>query len=117
MVKQISAVFLSILLSFSLASCYRIPVQQGNDLDPNKLPQIHAGMSAAQVEAILGQPLLNNIYADNRLVYIYSLKPQRGKFYLERFIVYFGRNGRVVNTTFSQNFQPGKSKYYQPLSD
>ncbi len=65
-----------ILLSLGvLALCgcvYHPPVFQGNVLTPEKVQQIHVGMTMDQVTAILGSPVLESMYSTNQVTYIYT---------------------------------------------
>lgn len=68
-------------LIFSIAGClaltgcaYKIDVQQGNIITNKDVKAIHRGMSINHVKDMLGTPLLVNIYKDNRIVYVYTMK-------------------------------------------
>lgn len=97
MFKQLK--FLLVILGATLAaSCYHIPIQQGNILPDEAVQSIHNGMSIQQVKQILGAPVLINPYVGDQLAYIYTFKPNIGRFQMTRMIIYFN-NGRVVNST------------------
>ena len=86
------------LITFILSGClYHQPVEQGNVLTPQKMSRIKNGMSEGTVLAVLGQPVMENVYKDNRLVYVYTLQPSRTTLEKTSFIVTFSR-GRVVST-------------------
>ena len=86
-----------LLMTVALCSCvYHQPFEQGNILTPTKMQSIHNGMSSAEVSAKLGTPVLQNIYSDNRMNYVYSRQPKRNHTEITRFIVQF-RNDHVVD--------------------
>lgn len=96
---------LSIILiacSLLLSGCYHQPIQQGNILSPEKTAQIKHGMSKQRVISLLGNPVLRNIYKDNRLVYVYTNQPSRHRMVKSQFIVTF-RNNRVVSVASQQH--------------
>lgn len=97
MIQRIPTILLAAVLGLGLTSCYRIPVEQGNALKEMNLSAVRPGMSRSQVVAILGQPILENIYVSHQLVYVYSMNTARNRFSIERFFVYF-QNGRVTHT-------------------
>jgi len=58
-----------------LAACispYRIEIQQGNYVSQDAIAQVKSGMSKEQVRAILGTPLLNDIFHANRWDYVFT---------------------------------------------
>lgn|SRR3990167_2074316 len=86
-----------ILITTSLCGCvYHQVFDQGNILTPAKTQSVKVGMSSQEVVGILGTPVLENIYADNRLVYVYTQQPTRNKTIITRFIVTF-QNNHVVD--------------------
>ena len=94
--RILSLVF--IITAFLLAGCvYHQPIEQGNVLTQKKMQRIHSGMSKSTVLAVLGNPIMQNMYQDNRLVYVYTLQPSKNHLEKTRFMVTF-RRGRVINT-------------------
>lgn len=86
-----------LLITATLCGCvYHQPFEQGNILTPAKTQAIHRGMSSAQVTATLGSPVLKNMYADQRMTYVYTSQPTRNRTEVTRFIVQF-QNDRVTN--------------------
>lgn len=51
---------------------YKIPVQQGNYIDPSLTTQLRPGMTKEQVQSLLGTPLLTDPFHPNRWDYIYT---------------------------------------------
>lgn len=88
---------LLLLSTLALSGCirpYRISVEQGNVLNQSTLARIHVGTSRATVYRLLGRPVLHNVFADGRLVYVYTLKPGYGKMQ-RKAVIYHMRRGRV----------------------
>lgn len=56
----------------SVLKPYQIDVQQGNSLDNHTVRAVKLGMTKAEVENLLGTPVLNNAFTDNCLTYTYT---------------------------------------------
>ena len=98
MPKRIRILALILIISLlGLPGCaYRPPVQQGTILSNSDIQRIHRGMTRLDVLSTLGKPVLINLYSDSRLVYVYTLKPNRKKMQERQLLIYF-RSGRVVD--------------------
>lgn len=84
-------------LAFLLSSCsliHQMDVEQGNVLTPDMVDELHTGMSEKEVSAILGTPVLLNSFNDNRVEYVYTMKPA-GKNTTEKFITLNFKNGSL----------------------
>jgi len=61
-----------------LAGCvYRLPIQQGNFLEPRLVDKLEIGMTRAQVRYLLGTPMVPNTFDADRWDYLYYLKKGR----------------------------------------
>jgi outer membrane protein assembly factor BamE len=61
-----------------LSACvYRIPIQQGNHLDAETLAQVKPGMTHTQVRYLLGTPLIDGGFQNDRWDYVYYLRMRR----------------------------------------
>lgn len=67
--KIISIIAFSLLTSS--CSVYKMEVQQGNALSNETVGQLQKGMSKTEVASLLGNPLLQDNFRDNRWDYIY----------------------------------------------
>jgi outer membrane protein assembly factor BamE len=56
---------------------YRLPIQQGNHLDAEKIGLIKPGMTRAQVRFLLGTPIVPGGFDNDRWDYAYYLKLRR----------------------------------------
>lgn len=89
--------------SLTLLGCssYRVTVTQGNLVKNDRLEQLEPGMTPAQVEYLLGTPLLRSAVADDRWDYV--LKIQRGADTLaQRRVTVFFTDGVVARVEDTQ---------------
>lgn len=99
MTQTLKALFLAIFVSISLSGCiYKIDVQQGNIITDKDVQRIHSGMSTTAVQQILGEPLLRNVFKDNRLAYVYTMKQGHKPMHRRNLTIYF-KNGKVTRYT------------------
>jgi outer membrane protein assembly factor BamE len=97
-------------LAALLCGCvYRMPILQGNYLDPEVIAQVKPGMTHSQVRYLLGTPMVPDAFDDTRWDYDYYFKtrrletPQRG-----HVVVHFEKNlvARVDSDVQSAPFAP-----------
>jgi outer membrane protein assembly factor BamE len=74
--------FLFILL-VSISGCsmldpHKVPVQQGNVLQTTHIQQLAIGMQPQQILKLLGSPLIQDSFHNNRWDYVYSLRDSHG---------------------------------------
>jgi len=82
---------------FAASSCvYRPTVQQGNILTEKETRSIHVGMTRNEVISRLGQPVLKNIYYNDRLYYVYTVQPNRKSMKKRQLDIWF-KSGRVTH--------------------
>ena len=63
---------------WALSGCiYRVPILQGNYLDPAAIAQVKVGMTHSQVRFVLGTPMVPGGFDDARWDYDYYLKMRR----------------------------------------
>lgn len=59
----------------SLPACvYRLDIQQGNRINSETIAQLEVGMTRRQVEFLLGEPAIRDIYHPDAWHYVYFLK-------------------------------------------
>jgi outer membrane protein assembly factor BamE len=84
-----------------LAACvYRMPIRQGNYLDPAAIAQVKPGMTHSQVRYVLGTPMVPESFDNGRWDYDYYLNEHRlGKPHRAHVTVYFANDvvSRVVS--------------------
>jgi outer membrane protein assembly factor BamE len=59
------------LLALGTGCLYRMPIQQGNVLDPIQVDQLEKGMTRSQVMFLLGTPMVPNGFNTDRWDYYY----------------------------------------------
>lgn len=88
-----------ILALVGLTGCiYRPPVQQGTTITDEDIHAVHRGMTRDAVIKRLGRPVLINLYYNNKLIYIYTLKPNRKAMQKRQLFIYF-KSGKVTHYT------------------
>lgn len=87
------------VLALLLASCslYRMNIQQGNLITQAELSQLRPGMSQAQVQDILGTPLLTDDFRQNRWDYVFYLKEGSQEPKRSSITVFFNQAGQVTD--------------------
>ena len=92
MLRQLIAVS---LLCFALSGCLFHPYEeQGTILSLKKVDQIKRGMSATTVRNLLGTPVLENVYYNGKMIYVYTVEPPHEDMQREKLVIYFV-NSRV----------------------
>lgn len=69
------------------ACVYEVEVQQGNKLEPQDIEAVEIGMTRSQVRYVLGTPVVNNLFRDNRWDYVYFFKAGRARKVERRWMV------------------------------
>ncbi|OED44127.1 hypothetical protein ACH42_08225 [Endozoicomonas sp. (ex Bugula neritina AB1)] len=59
----------------SFPGAYKIDIQQGNVITQEMVDQLRPGMTRAQVQYVMGTPLLEDTFNKNRWDYVYSMQP------------------------------------------
>ena len=90
-----------IILSLTLCLCgcsgklftvYKINVQQGNAVEPEKVEQLELGMTKEQVKFLLGTPMVADIFHPDRWDYVYYYIPGYGERERRHLTLYFNGN-------------------------
>jgi outer membrane protein assembly factor BamE len=73
---------ISLVLIFSLQACqswiYRIDIPQGNYLDQDDIDKLRVQMSKEQVAFILGKPVVEDTFNEDKWYYVYTMKRGMG---------------------------------------
>jgi outer membrane protein assembly factor BamE len=95
--RTLAAPALAALVAAFLAGCvYRIPVQQGNLLDPSQVAQLEQGMTRTQVSFLLGTPMVPPSFDDSRWEYYYYVRPKPSKAALTRRLTVYFEDDKVA---------------------
>lgn len=96
MKKSLSQLCLAAVATLSLAACvnlpYKAPTQQGNVIEPERVPLIREGMSKVEIANAVGSPILQDIFHADRWDYIYRLDRHYQKVEQRRITIWF-QNG------------------------
>lgn len=74
--KKYTVLFL-IITALSASGCsliHKNDVVQGNVIEESEVAQLHRGMTEDSVIAILGNPVIVNRFATNRMDYVYTMQ-------------------------------------------
>ena len=61
---------LTLLTGCALKESYKATINQGNMLDKFQVKQLRIGMTQTEVKALIGEPVINNIFHQNTWEYI-----------------------------------------------
>jgi outer membrane protein assembly factor BamE len=83
--------FLFLVSTMLTSGCvYQAALSQGNLLDQEDIDQVEVGMTRNQVRFLLGTPMIDDPFHDDRWDYVYFLRIGRDKASFKRWIsVYF----------------------------
>jgi outer membrane protein assembly factor BamE len=94
--SHLSRLLLAGALVAALAACsgnplapYRMEIQQGNYITQEAVSQLKPGMTKEQVRFVLGTPLINDIFHENRWDYVFMLTRNRSSPLEERRLTVF----------------------------
>jgi outer membrane protein assembly factor BamE len=73
-------------LAFNAGCVYEAALSQGNLLDQEDIDQVSVGMTRGQVRFLLGTPMIDDPFHENRWDYIYYLRVGRDKAVMKRWI-------------------------------
>lgn len=94
MIQKFTALLLVLCLGL-LSSCYVIEIQQGNVIDPAKVAQLKIGMSKEQVRYVMGTPILQSTFNDDKWDYVYTLRDHKHRYSYKHVGMVFKNNQLV----------------------
>ena len=101
------SVFVCLLIAGWLAGCiYRIDIQQGNLLEEEAIEQVTVGMTRSAVQFLLGTPMVSDTFHRNRWDYAYYLRQGRSRNVIERWMVVYFEDDRVVRLERDLELRP-----------
>lgn len=106
MIKPIISLTLASFVMLGGCSSYKMEIQQGNYITQQELASVQRGMSAEQVRAILGTPLLQDDFRKDRWDYVFYLKARNGSIQRSNVTVFF-HNG-AVSEVRTDNLKPAQ---------
>ncbi len=78
-----------------LPTPHKIDIQQGNQVQLQDLERLQPGMTRTQVKFLLGTPLLQDAFHQNRWYYLYYLHPANDSARQSRVSLYFDQDTLV----------------------
>ena len=90
MQNRLLSVLLVVAILFATGCVYQAALSQGNLLDQEDIDQVQVGMTRGQVRFLLGTPMIDDPFHEDRWDYVYFLRIGREKATFKRWIsVYF----------------------------
>lgn len=101
MIKSIILASCMTMVVLTGCSSYKMDIEQGNIVTQEELNQVKQGMSPADVQMVLGTPLLRDDFNQNRWDYVFYLKQGNGTTKKQGVTVFFN-NGVVSDLRLDQ---------------
>jgi len=93
---MLNRLFIVLIFSVFLGACtiHRLDVQQGNIIKDEQVEKLKIGISKRQVRFIMGTPLIEDPFHDNRWDYVFTMQPgtERKVTEYQRVTVYFDQD-------------------------
>lgn len=94
--KKTALLIVLALLAGTAGCIYRMPVMQGNFLDPGQVEQLEQGMTRSQVAFLLGTPMVPTAFDSDRWDYFYYVKTGRKRQTTTRRLTVFFEEDKVA---------------------
>ena len=95
------------MLALLLAGCvYQANLSQGNLVKQEDLDQVEVGMTRSQVRFLLGTPMIDDPFHENRWDYVYYLKIGRQDAVFKRWVSIHFDGDRVREIVEGQELNP-----------
>ncbi len=96
-----------IFVLFAAGGCvYQANLNQGNVIKQEDLDQVEVGMTRSQVRFLLGTPMIDDPFHDDRWDYVYFLKIGRDDAIFKRWISIFFDGEKVREIIDGQELNP-----------
>jgi outer membrane protein assembly factor BamE len=106
-VRKLLITFLSILtLAFATGCVYQASLSQGNLIKQEDLDQVKVGMTRSQVRFLLGTPMIDDPFHEERWDYVYYLKVGRDKATFKRWVSIYFEGDTVREIVDDQELEP-----------
>ena len=90
-------ILILLALAITSSACvYRLAIQQGNIANTEDVEQVKVGMTPSQVRFLLGTPLVDDPFNNDRWDYIYYVKIGREEATTQRFLTVYFEDGKVA---------------------
>ncbi|MDQ1363417.1 MAG: outer membrane protein assembly factor BamE [Pseudomonadota bacterium] len=91
-----------------LPEAHKIDIQQGNRVNAEDLDRLQTGMTREQVKFLLGTPLLQDAFHQNRWDYLYYLQPGKEEARQSRVSLFF--DGNILVKIDREQYKPDAQK-------
>ncbi len=99
--------FVCMMLVVSSGCVYRANIAQGNLIKQEDLDQAEVGMTRNQIRFLLGTPMIDDPFHQDRWDYVYYLKIGRKDATFKRWVSVFFEDDRVSEIRKDQELDPG----------
>ena len=98
-----------------LPTAHKIDIQQGNQVQAEDLDRLQPGMTREQVKFLLGTPLIQDAFHQNRWDYLYYLVPGNEKPRQSRVSLYFDQDTLVKIDR--EHYKPESQQLKSPTTE
>lgn len=94
------------MLVLASACVYQAALSQGNLLDQEDIDQLEVGMTRSQVRFLLGTPMIDDPFHEDRWDYVYYLRIGREKATFKRWLSVYFEEDVVSEVSTDQQLRP-----------
>lgn len=94
------------MLAMASGCVYQASLSQGNLLDQEDIDQLEVGMTRGQVRFLLGTPMIDDPFHEDRWDYVYYLRIGREKATFKRWLSVYFEEGIVSGIVTDQQLRP-----------
>ncbi len=104
--KNLSLTVIVTMLLLASGCVYQAALSQGNLLEQEDVDQVTLGMTRGQIRFLLGTPMIDDPFHENRWDYVYYLRVGRDKAIFKRWISIYFVNDNVSEVISDQELRP-----------
>jgi outer membrane protein assembly factor BamE len=104
--KILSLTVIVTMLLLASGCVYQAALSQGNLLEQEDVDQVTLGMTRGQIRFLLGTPMIDDPFHENRWDYVYYLRVGRDKAIFKRWISIYFVNDSVSDIISDQELRP-----------
>jgi outer membrane protein assembly factor BamE len=104
--KILSLTVIVTMLLMASGCVYQAALSQGNLLEQEDVDQVTLGMTRGQIRFLLGTPMIDDPFHENRWDYVYYLRVGRDKAIFKRWISIYFVNDNVSEVISDQELRP-----------
>jgi outer membrane protein assembly factor BamE len=104
--RNLSLTVMLTALLLASGCVYQAALSQGNLLDQEDVDQLEVGMTRGQVRFLLGTPMIDDPFHDNRWDYVYFLRIGRDKAIFKRWVSVYFEGENVSEVIKDQELRP-----------